>query len=129
MIFDPGDSLTEATLKCMSCGRRKKMEEKTQRCGKCKKEFPMTSEFFHRSGDGFTIYCKPCRSEMQKANRREKFGSKPISAKRRTIHHRNPIPDSPRIPTTKATPAEILIALRKGMAEEIIAMIQEKYAL
>jgi hypothetical protein len=37
--------------------------------------------------------------------------------------------DPPRIPTTKATPAEILIALRRGMAQEIVDVIREKYDL
>lgn len=36
-------------------------------CTNCKREFPLTAEFFHRHGDGFQPACKTCRNAKQRA--------------------------------------------------------------
>ena len=48
------------------------MDNQTKTCTKCKKEFPATSEYFHRhSGrkDGLNEICKECSSELYKMYR------------------------------------------------------------
>ena len=138
IIFKPGNSVEPDRAVCMACGREpkekeKKMDEKTKKCTKCKKDLPATNEFFHTNSlrsDGFETKCKKCkkcRNEYQRNLREHTGGGN--GRKRRIIHHRNKKSDPPVIPTTKATPAEILIALRRGMAQEIVDIIKEKYDL
>ncbi len=112
------------------------MEIEKKTCSKCLKELPMTAEFFNKNAnkkDGLEGKCKNCRKkyfEDYRAGKRIRGESKKVPAPR------EPKPKKiikPKTGTdgslTKATPAEILIALRKGMAAEIVAMINEKYDL
>jgi hypothetical protein len=140
LIFDEGCFPHGPEWKCSMCGRRpqggKVMAEEKKTCIKCSGEFPKDEEHFQRSKvtkDGFEGQCRDCRKKYFEDYRKKKRGAAPKKAGgnwgRRIIHHRNQNVDPPAIPTTRATPAEILIALRRGMAEEIIAMIQERYDL
>jgi hypothetical protein len=136
LIPEPGDYMNEPALKCMSCGRRVKMEQMRE-CRKCKKEYPLTAEYFHRMGDGFVYYCKPCRSEMQKGYKRKGKVSSvvPVPNKnQRVVKTRVAKPikrsvDLPKPVIIRATPEQIIGDLRRGFAIELIAMIQEKYGL
>jgi len=132
LLFEPGLFNDEPALKCMACGRRVFMDEQKRRCLKCKKEYPLTAEYFHRMGDGFVYYCKPCRSKMQKGYKRKSKVSSvvPVPNKNRRFVQpvRKPI-DSPRNLVTRATPEEIIAALRKGVAEEIIQTVRERFGL
>jgi len=126
------------------------MEEK-KTCFKCGKEFPRTEEYFSKNSGtngGFEGQCKQCRKKYfrdYRAGRKIRAGSGKAPSNKDTAtkrpYHRLPAQralqpggrDLKKIeasePLTKATPAEILIALRKGMAAEIVAMIKEKYNL
>ena len=102
------------------------MDEQKRRCPKCKKDFPLTAEYFHRNGEDFVYYCKPCRSEMQKGYKlKEKIDSPPAKKKHRAVISSAPL--KPMI--TTATPEEIISALRKGVAEEIIQMVRGRFGL
>lgn len=114
--------------------------EETKTCIKCHKEFPKTEEYFRKNSntvDGFEGQCKKCRQKYFKdyrAGKRVREGaSKGQTEKdqvsKRLYHRRDLKKNEPSEPLIKATPAEILIALRKGMAAEIVAMIKEKYDL
>lgn len=111
------------------------MDEK-KTCIKCLKKLPKTEEFFRKNSntkDGFEGQCKKCRQkyfEDYRAGKRVR--SKPnkpagdSEPKRKYVRQANPMAPAPVI---SASPAEIVIALRKGMAAEIVAMINEKYGL
>lgn len=105
--------------------------DQTRKCTKCKKEYPLTAEFFHRMGDGFVHYCKPCRSEMQKSQRKGK-GSVAAPTHNRNARVAKSIKrsvDLPKPVIIRATPEQIIGDLRRGFAIEVIAIIQEKYGL
>ena len=115
------------------------MEEK-KTCIKCLKEFSKTEEYFRKSSntkDGFEGQCKKCRKKYfadYRAGKRVREGAskgqtKKDQVSKRPYHRRDLKKIEPPESLTKATPAEILIALRKGMAAEIVAMIKEKYGL
>jgi len=115
------------------------MEEK-KTCIKCLKEFPKTEEYFRKNSatsDGFEGQCKKCRKkyfEDYRAGKRIRAGAKKIAKEKVPVskrpYHRSDLKKNESSePLTKASPAEILIALRKGMAAEIVAMIKEKYDL
>lgn len=107
------------------------MDDQNRECGKCGKKYPLTAEYFHRTGDGFVYYCKPCRSEMQKGYKRKDKTSpvenqrvvktrvaKPI--KRSVL----PVParqtgDLPKPVIIRATPEQIIGDLRRGFAIEL----------
>jgi NAD-dependent SIR2 family protein deacetylase len=117
------------------------MEEKKIKCRKCEKEFPATADFFHRLRDGFMPYCKPCRSEMHKKYK----GRIKNKKEEKTQKSLDPVPacladgSSRRVPQKKiqpqqtgenlnhATPNEIMVALRRGFAREMINLIEEKW--
>jgi hypothetical protein len=111
------------------------------------KELPMTEEFFQKNSnkkDGFEGRCKKCRQKYfedyragkrvrakpdkpaadpkprRKCVRQAKAAPAPASVG--NAHVRSPIVQT-------ASPAEIVIALRKGRAAEIVAMINDKYGL
>ena len=42
---------------------------KKRKCSLCAIEKPLTAEFFHRHGPGFTAACKDCRNKSRRANR------------------------------------------------------------
>jgi len=98
-------------------------------CRKCKKEFPLTAEYYHRMGEGFVHYCKSCRSQMQKEYKRK--GKVVGDRKRRRVDHQGQKAGTVARPTlmTRATPEEIISALRKGVAEEIIQTVRERFGL
>ena len=105
-----------------------------RKCRKCQKEYPLTAEYFHRMGDDFVYYCKPCRSEMQKGYKRKSKVSSvvPVPNKNRRIVKtrivKRPV-DPPQNLVTRATPEQIITALRKGVAEEIIQAVRERFGL
>ena len=110
-------------------------EIEKKKCFKCLKDLPKTTEFFSKNKatlDGFEGQCKNCRKKYFE-DYRKKHGAAPKktggNGRRQKVHHRNQNINPPPIPTTKATPAEILIALRRGMAQEIVDIIKEKYDL
>ena len=144
------DQYEPGKRKCFNCGRRVKdpretkermdMETTKKVCSKCLKELPLTTEFFNKNAnnkDGFEGKCKNCRQkyfEDYRAGKRIRAGaSKPAAKKdpvsKRPYRRRDLKKVDPPEPLTKASPAEILIALRKGMAAEIVEMINEKYDL
>ena len=153
IIHDPGCFPNGPTDKYSNCGREvKPMDEiEKKRCNKCKIEFPPTNEFFSNNKatpDGLERWCKACKKNTQADYRlkKAKERNKPAAARReRNKSIRNPAPIAKKPQTdlpvparqtgtqtgqlTGASPAEIVIALRKGMAAEIVAMIQEKYGL
>lgn len=100
------------------------------------KELPITEEFFQKNSnkkDGFEGQCKKCRQKYFKeyrAGKRVRSKKDKLAAdlrpKRKYVRQVNPVNPAPVI---SASPAEIVIALRKGMAAEIVAMITEKYSL
>lgn len=108
--------------------------EKT--CIKCEKPFPKTEEYFRKNSstkDGFEGQCKKCRQkyfEDYRAGKRVRSKKDKPAAnpgpKRKYVRQPNPVAPAPVI---SASPAEIVIALRKGMAAEIVAMINERYGL
>jgi len=108
------------------------MDEQKRRCRKCKKEYPLTAEYFHRMGDGFVHYCKPCRPEMQKGYKRKDKRSVAAPVRNRDARIAKPIKrsvDLSKPVITRATPEQIVGDLRRGFAIELIAIIQEKYGL
>ncbi len=147
------DQWEPGKLKCQSCGRRvadpqdpkenKIMEEK-KTCIKCGKELPRTEEYFSKNArreDGFEGQCKTCRKKYfadycagKRVRKGAKKAEKKAAGKKDTgpkimDHRYGPKKVESSELLTKASPAEILIALRKGMAAEIVAMIEEKYDL
>ena len=116
-------------------------EKKTKRCCKCKKELPV--EEFHKnksSKDGLNSICKKCKSVYwhQKKdgtvigtplptvlNKRKK-PIRQILAGPPVCHLKTEIEKNP---ITRATPEEIVRALTKGVAEQIIQIIRERFSL
>jgi len=114
----------------------KKEEKKT--CIKCGIEFPSTEEYFRKSKtkDGFEGACKECRKKYfadYRAGRRIRVGTKKGGKTERVQkmpRRSNPVSIPKEQPTiTTASPVEIIVALRKGMAQEIVDMIKEKFEL
>lgn len=112
------------------------MDEK-KICIKCKQSFPKTDQHFRRAPtkDGFMGMCKTCRRKYEqdfRAGNRIREGAKK-EVKKRLAHLRDsnpaPAPIREAVPVQTASPTEIVIALRKGMAAEIVAMINERYGL
>jgi len=145
IIIDPGCYPEGPSRKCINCGRRvddpgdskeKKIMEEKKICIKCRKEFPKTEEFFRKNSktrDGFEGQCKNCRKKYfvdYRAGKRVRSKSNKAAPhpgrKPKLVRHSDPAAPAPVI---SASPAEIVIALRKGMAAEIVAMISEKYGL
>ena len=141
IIQELGTSQEENRLKCMACGRyvierparerEKIMDTKMKRCTKCGIEKPATLEFFSTNNscpDRLERWCKTCKAKAQKDHRERMLAkSKPDPKPQRKIVRRGASP-SP-APMISASPADIVIALRKGMAAEIVAMINERYGL
>lgn len=99
--------------------------EKPKKCNRCKKELPPTNEFFalNRSTlDGMERFCKACAKKY-----RRKLKGKNIPESKAEIRETKfKVPRNYRKePLTTATPAEILAALRKGVAREIIQELKE----
>jgi hypothetical protein len=122
------------------------MEQTEKKCTKCGNGFSPTNEFFSKNKstpDGFERWCKVCKKKAQAGFRLKKAldQDKPAAKKRREKSIKNLVPvvrkpqaDLPVHGTqtgqiTGASPTEIISALRKGMAAEIVSMIQEKFGL
>lgn len=101
------------------------MEEKiTKICIKCKKELPATNEYFSKNKaakDGFEYQCKDCRRKRQADYRAKKAKSEGGRSVRKLPKLRSPVID----PITRASPDEILIALRNGIRRETAKEIFE----
>jgi hypothetical protein len=109
----------------MACGRegKEKMETKTKKCSKCLEDLPLESFSLNRTTrDGREYRCKECKKK-QTADYREK---KSLVRKK---PKRGPKFEKEKVPATNATPDEIIEALRKGFALQIIAMIKERFGL
>lgn len=142
IVHDPGNYASPAEMKCMSCGRRV-MEKGKKTCIKCGGEFPETEDYFRKSSankDGFEGQCKSCRKKYFDDYRKKKKNElslppdhPPQKLKKQRKHMILPARRKIRArvaqsPLTTASPGAILAALRKGMAIEIINIIEEKFA-
>ncbi len=144
MIYDPRNYPDEPSLKCMSCGREPKegggkMAEEKQTCIKCGNEYPATIEFFNACSakkNGLDSRCKTCMKKYNSDRRAVQGKMKPSNGRKKkstvALHERispatlrTPQPT----PITRATPEEIIAALRKGVAEEIIQTVRERFGL
>ena len=133
-------------LSCNSCNGNKEepMDEMEKTCIKCNKELPKTEEYFRKNSstkDGFEGQCKNCRKQYfsdYRAGKRIGRKKKDPAPEPRKYTRRNPDPApkdpgparkpaSP--PPFRASPAEIMIALRKGFASEIVDLIRKEYEL
>lgn len=105
-----------------------KTEEKKKECtGPCGKEYPATTEYFHKNSsakDGLDYMCRTCKSKRAKNYYKE---SKTNPSKRKERHEKPRDNGKSRTSSriTKATPDEIVAALRKGVAMEIIKELKE----
>lgn len=120
------------------------MEEeiKEKVCARCKKSIPATDEFWYpdkKTKDGFSYWCKACHRASKKVikSKSKKRDYKEEYKKREKATIEMPLKKPPKnrgkdilqyAPTITATPEEIIKALRKGIAQEIIATIQEQFA-
>jgi DNA-directed RNA polymerase subunit RPC12/RpoP len=127
------DQWNPGERKCQMCGR-KVMETEKKTCIKCGKEFPATEEFFRKSSltrGGFENQCKKCRKNYFSDYRRKKR-NQPVKGPERKIRTIARAVGRPRSraaqwPITTASPEAIISALRKGVAREIITIIEEKF--
>lgn len=123
--------------------KEKKMEPNEKKtCIKCGNEFPKTEEYFRKSSstrDGFEGQCKDCRKKYFANYRDKKRANEKVQRDRhhKISHDRRKKNNSAnmviaRSPLIMATPEEIIKALRKGVAleiiQEIIQKIREKFA-
>jgi hypothetical protein len=100
--------------------------EKTKVCKKCGKELAATNEFFSKNAsinDGLDRWCKKCKAKAQKDQRDKK-----LETPKRIRRFTKTVSATPsQEPLTTASPEAILAALRKGMAREIIQLIEERF--
>lgn len=109
------------------------METTMKICSSCKKPLDRTSENFNKNAsapDGFDYYCKKCKNEKQRtrydaAEKPEKPKAK-IARRKRSVT--KPI-GSVAEPLNFASPTEIVNALSKGVAREIITLIEHKFGI
>ena len=149
LIYHPGNCLEQAVVKCMACGRpaegEGKMESIPKRCSKCLRDLPIES--FHKNkttNDGLERWCKDCKKKASQDYRSKKApasrGRSHLRAGRRRtktlrVRDRSGSETKVRAPAkafptvTRATPEQIIAGLRRGLAIEIIDMIQEKFGL
>lgn len=112
------------------------METEKKTCIKCGKEFLKTEDYFRKSSatkDGFEGQCKSCRKKYFDDYRKKKKNQSPEKLKKQRKHMI--LPASHKIqgratqsPLTMASPEAIIAAFRKGVAREIIKLIEEKFA-
>jgi len=133
IVHDPGNYASPAEIKCLSCGRRV-METEKKTCMKCDKEFLKTEDYFSKNpknNDGFEGQCKSCRKKYFADYRKKKKNQSPEKLKKRkhTIlsAHRKTRGRVAQSSLTTASPEAILAVLRKGVAREIINIIEEKF--
>lgn len=108
-------------------------------CSVCKKEFPATNEYFSKNksaNDDLDYLCKACKSERQRALRLSRKDKNPgghvlkkknndrrsKASKVRTASGGHKYQNTPIV---KASPEEIVEALRKGVAREIIGDLKK----
>ena len=112
------------------------MEEKSQKCTKCGKEYPLTKEYYRRDKkqlDGFRSECRKCSAMMRTGTSSRKVRRKNADASgnggrtRKTKYIKSKFSVTVKKPVTMASPEEIIGALRKGVALEICQMIQERF--
>ena len=112
------------------------IEKKT--CIRCGDKFLPTNKFFSKNKatpDGLERWCKPCKKAAQAGYRlKKRKENKPdgrfLSIKKKTIPNLPLVVKKPQVDRlTGASPGEIVIALRKSIASEIIANIQKEYDL
>jgi hypothetical protein len=123
-------------LKNPDCDKEKKMEEKIKLCERCHQPFPATNEYFSKNkaaSDGLEYSCKDCKKKAQQGYRDKKTKSRKSTSRDFFPHalksvKSDPLHKSHNDPITTATPEEIIKALRKGVAAEIVKMIQEAFA-
>jgi hypothetical protein len=138
-------SLEGDHLKCVICGwtfrsgdetaslkqikKEEIMADILKKCSKCHIEKPATEEFFYKdskSKDGLGWWCRQCHKDRSHISKKENPRNinakdkgfrkyKQRSAKRIGPNQNNSI--------TKATPEEIIKALRRGAAQEILQEI------
>jgi len=98
-------------------------------CSHCEKEKPATPEFFHRGKQGkfgLSSVCKECRTrEWKEKHPGVKHRSSAIKAKTQ-----KPIPanSTSKIDDTIALDQQILKAIKKSVANQIVKIIQEAFA-
>jgi len=122
-------------VKCMTCGREN-MESKMKSCSKCLEEKPLENFSINRSNpDGHEYSCKDCmkkRGQNYRDLKRDKKKVPAATARRRgesTPAKAGRWAGKPSPTITRATPEQIIADLRRGLAIEIIDMIQEKFGL
>jgi len=117
------------------------METKTKICSKCLGEKSLELFSINKSNkDGKEYICKDCmkkRAQEYRDSRKEDRSQKsPVSRGKRHLRAgqrkaktkvRAPAKAFPTV--TRATPEQIIADLRRGLAIEIIDMIQEKFGL
>jgi len=141
IVHDLGSYASPTEMKCLSCGRRV-METEKKTCTKCGGEFPETEDYFRKSSankDGFEGQCKSCRKKYFDDYRKKKKNElslppdhPPQKLKKQRKHtilpaHRKTQCRVTQSPLSTASPEAILAALRKGVAIEIIALIEGKF--
>jgi hypothetical protein len=111
--------------------RRRVMEEGKKNCTRCGNEFLLT-DFSKNitSKDGLEYWCKKCKSSRQRQYREKKIKS--CAAPKRAYRRRTTFRDvvvsrRQKEPLTTASPEAIIAALRKGVAKEIIQLIEERF--
>jgi len=118
------------------------METEKKTCIKCGKEFLKTEDYFSKNPktkDGFENQCKSCRNKYFKDYRKKKKNQLPLlpdhppeKLKKQRKYTILPASHKTRarvalLPLTMASPEAILAALRKGVAREIIALIEKRF--
>jgi hypothetical protein len=103
-------------------------------CSKCGEEKLLGEFTKNRSTpDGLERWCKDCKGKQQQDYRdRHKGGGngkkdRPKKYRRKTESTKNINRSVRKEPLTTASPEAILAALRKGMAREIIQIIEERF--
>jgi DNA-directed RNA polymerase subunit RPC12/RpoP len=145
IVHDPGCYPHGPEDKCMSCGRRiedppdpkrrREMETKRKVCSKCHIEKDVAEFSLNRSApDGREYKCKQCWKEIRAEKKKMGGASRkaPADPKPKRAAHQRTKPMAA-TPLTTASPTEIVVALRKGIAAEILgeilALINDRYGL
>ncbi len=116
--------------------------EGKKRCSKCLEEKTKEEFHFNRSTkDGLERWCKECKRKSQQSLRDRKARRTPARTKRfqksavkniNNIKKQEIFNKSKKTGSTAikhSTPEQIILELRRGLAIEIILMIQEKYGI
>jgi endogenous inhibitor of DNA gyrase (YacG/DUF329 family) len=125
IIYQQGNSIEPDRLVCMACGREPKGEEKKmekRNCIVCGQEFEAKRE-------KTTVCSKKCRN-IDYNSRRPKINSEKSSKDIRNKSIRKPKLPSPehKIDETILLDQQILKAIKKSVANQIIRIIEEAFA-